>query len=47
MLALAPLGPERAELGIRAGLIAAIVANLVASALTGTTLAAHRLPSSH
>ena len=38
MLALAPLGPERAELGIRAGLVAAIVGNLVASALTGTAL---------
>ena len=38
MVALAPLGPERAELGIRAGLIAAIVGNLVASAFTGTAL---------
>jgi MFS superfamily sulfate permease-like transporter len=38
MVALAPLGPERAELGIRAGLIAAIVGNLVAAALSGTAL---------
>ena len=38
MVALASLGPERAELGIRAGLVAAIVGNLVASALTGTVL---------
>jgi sulfate permease, SulP family len=38
MVALAPLGPERAELGIRAGLVAAIVGNLVASAFTGTAL---------
>ncbi len=38
LVALAPLGPERAELGIRAGLVAAIVGNLVASALSGTAL---------
>jgi MFS superfamily sulfate permease-like transporter len=38
MVALAPLGPERAELGIRAGLIAAIVGNVVAAALSGTAL---------
>jgi MFS superfamily sulfate permease-like transporter len=38
MVALAPLGPERAELGIRAGLVAAIVGNLVAAALSGTAL---------
>jgi sulfate permease, SulP family len=38
MVALAPLGPERAELGIRAGLIAAIVGNLVAARLSGTAL---------
>jgi SulP family sulfate permease len=36
LIALAPLGPQHAELGIRAGLVAAIVGNLVASALSGT-----------
>src|SRR5262245_2841764 len=38
MVALAALGPERAELGIRAGLIAGIVGNVVASAFAGTAL---------
>src|SRR5262245_65047549 len=38
MVALAGLGPERAEFGIRAGLIAGIVGNVVESAFAGTAL---------
>jgi sulfate permease, SulP family len=38
LVAFAPLGSEQAEIGIRAGLIAAIVGNLVASLATGTAL---------